>query len=429
MVLSDERKRAYLKRILLARLRILCQNGFYGMLLMHANMRLTDSVEMAGMGYENDGSDFIGINPEFLDAINDDELDFILMHEIMHIALQHGPRSKGFEPERFNIAADIVVNANIYESFGRDIKKITLQGNPAPYLAPNGNLGSMYSVEELYGMIPKPAGNPTKGPGSEEDDNSNQSDNSSDSEAGEGANGSGFDNHFFNDGGKGKKAKKQEMKWKKQLADIVESMKEREQILDRELVPKGAERLLGEFTQAQLDWRQLLHDFISEEICDYSFSPPDRRFDDNPFFLPDFNDTEVVVKDILFMIDASASMSTKQITEVYCEILGALEQYNGKLKGWLGFFDAKVTEPEEFTTEDEFKIIRPKGGGGTDFGIIFAYVRDNMSDQKPASIIILTDGYAPFPDYEVTMDIPVLWVINNDVVTPPWGKICRLKSK
>ena len=35
MVLSDEKKKEYRKRLLLSRLRILCNNGFYGLLLMH----------------------------------------------------------------------------------------------------------------------------------------------------------------------------------------------------------------------------------------------------------------------------------------------------------------------------------------------------------------------------------------------------------
>ncbi|MBQ6677847.1 MAG: hypothetical protein IJM71_07350 [Clostridia bacterium] len=100
---------------------------------------------------------------------------------------------------------------------------------------------------------------------------------------------------------------------------------------------------------------------------DYSFTPPDRRFDDTPFFFPDFNDKDDVVEDILFMIDTSGSMSDDMITAAYSEIKGAIDQYDGKLKGWLGFFDAAIVEPEPFESIEEFEIIRPKGGGGTDF--------------------------------------------------------------
>ena len=188
-----------------------------------------------------------------------------------------------------------------------------------------------------------------------------------------------------------------------------------------------AKRLLKELKEPQTDWRTILADFIQEEVCDYSFTPPDRRFDDSPFFLPDFNDKDITVVDILFMIDASGSMSDEMITAAYSEVKGAIDQFDGKLCGWLGFFDAAVIEPVPFENEEGFKIIKPAGGGGTDFQIIFEYVHKYMAEKPPASIIILTDGYAPFPDKSLSDGIPVLWLLNNKDVTPPWGKIARIK--
>ena len=156
--------------------------------------------------------------------------------------------------------------------------------------------------------------------------------------------------------------------------------------------------------------------------------PPDRRLDESPFFLPDFNDKDDLVEDILFMIDTSASMSDGMITAAYSEVKGAIDQFDGKLKGWLGFFDAAIIAPKPFTNEAELKIIKPAGGGGTDFQIIFEYVRKHMQDKLPACIIILTDGFAPYPKEKLAAGIPVLWLLNNDVVTPPWGKIARIKE-
>ena len=47
-------------------------------------------------------------------------------------------------------------------------------------------------------------------------------------------------------------------------------------------------------------------------------------------------------------------------------------------------------------------------------------------EEKPASIIILTDGFCPFPQEKLAMGIPVLWLINNKEVDPPWGKVARI---
>ena len=205
-------------------------------------------------------------------------------------------------------------------------------------------------------------------------------------------------------------------------AEIVRSMGG----TGRGKAPFAAERIIEELKNPKLDWRTILNDFVHEEICDYSFAPPDKRMEDCPFFLPDFNEKDESAKNLLFMIDTSGSMSDVAITECYSEIYGAIQQFNGKLQGKLGFFDAVVVEPTPFEDEDEFKIIRPKGGGGTSFHVIFEYVKEEMQDDPPVSIIILTDGYAPFPKIEDTQDIPVLWIINNNDVKPPWGKVARL---
>ena len=127
------------------------------------------------------------------------------------------------------------------------------------------------------------------------------------------------------------------------------------------------------------------------------------------------------------MIDTSGSMSDDMVTAAYSEIKGAIDQFDGKLTGLLGFFDASVVEPKAFENEEEFRIIRPEGGGGTDFEVIFEYVHQHMQENLPASIIILTDGYAPFPKETVSEGIPVLWLINNKDAEPPWGKVARIK--
>jgi predicted metal-dependent peptidase len=214
--------------------------------------------------------------------------------------------------------------------------------------------------------------------------------------------------------------------WVKRFEDACEAISIREPSNLRGLLPLFAKRLLKELKNSQTDWRTILNDFVQEEIVDYSFTPPDRRFDESPFFLPDFNDKDDLVEDILFMIDTSGSMSDDMITAAYSEVKGAIDQFDGKLKGWLGFFDAAVIEPKPFANEDEFRIIKPAGGGGTDFQIIFEYVQKHMQDKLPASIIILTDGYAPFPKKRIAGGVPVLWLLNNDQVVPPWGKVARI---
>ena len=41
-------------------------------------------------------------------------------------------------------------------------------------------------------------------------------------------------------------------------------------------------------------------------------------------------------------------------------------------------------------------------------------------------ILIFTDGYAAFPEEDAAMDIPVVWLILDSPVEPPWGNTIHL---
>lgn len=432
MVLSDEKKREYGKRLLLSRMRILVEHGFYGLLLMHMHYAIDETCETAA----TDGK-LIYFGPAFLDALSDSELDFILMHEILHVVLQHCLRQGDREGERFNVACDIVVNSNILLSEDMDHSAITLKKyGESMHLTPDGKEGYTYTAEEVYAMLPQ----------SKTDRATRQSTGISEEIETDGQKDGDAQGSALGRAKKGQRAKKMGKArwddhtrwgmyeedetlrdvWVKRFADACAAISIRDPSNQRGLLPMFAKRLLGDLRKPQTDWRVLLHDFIQEEVTDYSFMPPDRRFDDSPFYLPDFNDKDEFAEDILFMIDTSASMSDKMLVAAYSEVKGAIDQFDGKLKGWLGFFDAAIIEPKPFTDEREFMTIRPAGGGGTDFQIIFEYIHKHMQDRPPAGVIILTDGFAPFPKESAAGNIPVLWLLNHDKVDPPWGKVARI---
>ena len=461
MDLSNEKITKYMKRLLLSRMRILMNHGFYGLLLMHMVFALDENCETAA----TDGRR-IFFGPDFLEKLSDGELDFIMMHEILHVVLQHCFRQGERDNERFNIACDIVVNSNILLSNHLDLRSIILQGQPAMHIAPDGQEGYELTAEQVYGMLPVMTGVKRKkkqpsgeGEGRDESEEAEGDGTASGRPKKCSGGGSGTDVPEKGSGGGfalGRAQKKQGKKkdnnennnssvddhshwgmeeeddvlrdvWVKRMKDAHDAILLQDPTNSRGLIPLCAERILKELRRSQTDWRQILNDFVQEEIVDYSFTPPDRRFDDSPFYLPDFNDKDDLVQNILFMIDTSGSMSDDMITAAYSEVKGAIDQFNGRLAGWLGFFDAVIVEPQPFENEDEFRIIRPKGGGGTDFQIIFEYVHQYMEDDPPESIIILTDGYAPFPKEHLAMGIPVLWLLNNEEVEPPWGKVARIK--
>ena len=479
MARFDQKTLAIIKRLQNARLSLMAKQPFYALLLMNMKFALDLSCETA----YTDGNR-VAFNPDFMEQIDDGELEFVLMHEVLHAALAHPFRHQSdYQTQEFDYACDIIVNSNILYSFGMDKRKITLKKyGEAMHLLPNGEEGYKYSVEEAYKMLlaasskpDKQKGKKSKGksqgqiPGKAQDgdgeaDDGEGSGGQGDAGSGKGdtppsleeliaslkkkndtirenleknrteessgmgnGNGNGqFDDHSFWEGDDDMGSQRDAwMNRMVEATDIIASMPNSGK--SRGTIPAGVERIINEIKNPILDWRTILNDFVQEDICDYSFSPPDKRMEDSPFFLPDFNEKDESAQNLLFMIDTSGSMSDGAITDCYSEIYGAIQQFNGKLTGKLGFFDAVVVEPVPFEDEDEFKIIRPKGGGGTSFHIIFDYVKEKMMDEPPVSIIILTDGYAPYPDEAAAMDIPVLWIINNkEAQAPSWGKVARL---
>ena len=39
------------------------------------------------------------------------------------------------------------------------------------------------------------------------------------------------------------------------------------------------------------------------------------------------------------------------------------------------------------------------------------------------------DGYAPFPEEKAARDVPVMWLIINSDVTPPWGEVIHVDEE
>lgn len=397
------------QRLLFSRLRILERHGFYGLLLMHTRFALDSGLETAA----TDG-DKILFSPVFLRGLSDRELDFVMMHEILHIALRHCARQGDRDNRRFNIACDIVVNSNILLSENMDKYSITIAGyGESMHTVPGGEEGYRYTAEEVYEMLsgretPGIAGGGAAGKKRQK---------------GASADRSRWDDHTQ----WGVLEGKTEDEWRKLISDAAEAVSVRVANGSADSVPYGVVRLLRELKRPQTDWRTLLNDFVQEEISDYSFSPPDRRMGDSPFFLPDFSEPEGRVDDVLFMVDTSGSMTDEMITDAFSEIAGAIEQFGGRLRGKLGFFDAAVYPPVPFENVEDLTAIRPKGGGGTSFYAVFSFLE--KLPEPPVSLVILTDGYAEFPPESAAHGVPVLWIVNNEDRTPPWGKVARIDGK
>jgi len=392
----------------------------------------------------------IYFDPDWLQKLGNTELDFILAHQLMHIALGHIERPKYYKGDRFHLACDIVANSKLerlgwsherlphigkifYETFYPSIPGYLLTSIEALDCVPFDPAEMRTGVRRNY-MIDAENWWDKKTDRGENGEIVLSSDDEEPSDL-------IGDRVDFGDGKFFVKkecfVKKEEYRfgreetsyqnnvtqWKKSVTNELLSLrstnKHAENCNDTDLFN---ERLWQQQDNSKLDWRKLLDSFIQEDICDYFFTPPDKRFQESEFFLPDYSVLDENTKEVLFMVDTSGSITDEMLSVVYGEIKGALNQFNCGIKGAIGFFDEKVYTPTYFSNVDNLKDIKPYGGGGTDFKCIFDYIKRNMGNNPPENIVIFTDGQASFPDVTVTNNIPVLWLLSEVDVVPAWGK-------
>lgn len=389
-------KRALLRRLSNIRAKLISIRPFWGTLLMEVRL---------GLGYESETActDMTRIifNPEFAMRLSDEEITFVLMHEVLHCSLQHCVRGRQLNSYIYNVAADIFVNSHILSVLG--LKTFSIDGCEVMNKAPDGKPGMLYSAEEIYLMIMEKYKNDI--------DDINAFLEQLQEELGV-----SFDEHEI---------------WKTVPISSanIERWKEVVRTAAKNYSKTGTVPYIFDAFCKKLDyenklnWRSILQDFIqiTYNEYDYTFSPVDKRFSEADFMLPSFYELpEEELGKLWFAVDTSGSVEDDDLGKVYGEIEGALMQFKG-LQGMLSFFDTSITDPVPFSTYSELAKIKPKGRGGTNFQCIFNYLGLKMTDDLPVAIIIITDGLAPFPKAEDALGVPVLWIIVGTNAKPSFG--------
>lgn len=391
----------------------------------------------------------IYFDPDWLSKLNNTAIDFMILHQLWHISLEHIQREKYYRGDRFHLACDIVANAKNVE-MGYDYAKLSGIGNIFTQTFFPLFDGLEVDAYEAFEGIPFDPANMTQG---QRRTYMIDSDIMWDKKSDRGEIGvivlspkdETPDDLYYEypaainkiESSYGVKERhwveiikctmgndecESAQGWEKTVKNELKQLKcmeETKAFGDKEAFD---ERLWMSFGNAKIDWRSMLNCFLQAEVCDYSFNPPDRRLVDSEYFLPDYNVTSMKPKEVLFMVDTSGSVDNDTLSMVYSEIAHALAQFNGLLIGRIGFFNVKVLHTKRFGSISELKKIVPVGGGGTCFKCIFDYVNKEYNEEKPASIVIFTDGEGEYPKASVAENIPVLWVLGKDGKRAPWGQ-------
>jgi predicted metal-dependent peptidase len=374
-------------RLVKSRIQLLMSYPFFGQLALYLKLVETRSIPTGA----TDGKRYL-YNPDFVDQLSEQELNFLTAHETLHPALGHIWRGEGKDRLIFNHATDYVINGMIKECDPQETTFKMIKGGLY-----DKKFEGM-SSEEVYEILINDDDYVNKARKQQQDGIRVLIDDHDVWEQADGKDGSGDGSGDGHEDWQGRLV---------QASQVAEGK-------DKGKIPSLIKRILKNLTSPQKNWRQILAEFVEQEITDYGFSPPDRRFSHADIILPDFSEPEDVVKNLVFAIDTSGSIGEREFQVFISEIVGCVSQFGGKVKGHLIYCDADIAENGVYDLEDVTKSL-PVGGGGTDFRPVFKWVKDNLDDDC-AGVVYLTDSYGTFPDKAPSY--PTLWVLTTDEDVP-----------
>jgi predicted metal-dependent peptidase len=156
-------------------------------------------------------------------------------------------------------------------------------------------------------------------------------------------------------------------------------------------IPGGVKRLIDEWTDSTVDWREYLNNVIQSTLkSDYTWQRQSRKSMSSGYYLPAMDNDDMVSVDLA--IDTSGSMSAEMLTDILGEVKGIMEQFQDfRLRVWC--FDTSTYEISEFGPDnvDDIYEFELRGGGGTMFECNWEMMREE--EIMPDQFILCTDGY------------------------------------
>lgn len=365
-----------------SKIRIKTQSPFFGTLCYFAQTIVTDRVPTAATDGKN-----LFFNPRYIADLSERELDGLLLHELLHAALQHVSRRRERDDVLWNVAADIVVNGIVAQQDG-----IVLPPHPVR----EEDLED-HAVEEVYVLLSnEPAYQHLRDLADAWRDLLKPPQGA--------AGGTGID---------------LERHWRQALRQA--GAMQRRSGNGHGSLPDGMERHMGDVLEPQMDWRALLWRYLVR--APFDFDRLDRRFVHRKLYLEAL-DADTL--DVAICIDTSGSISEQVLDQFLGEVRGILRSYP-HLQARLYYADADLYGPFPVTTEE---IPTPVGGGGTSFIPFFETIDDAPTDLvKPTPVLVyLTDGYGAFPS-ERPPQADVIWVVTPGGLQSeafPFGTVVRM---
>ena len=395
---TEIEKKKIVEKLVTARIGLLLRHPFFGN--MATRLQLVDATNWCST-LATDGRKFY-YNNDFVNKLTAKECEFGFAHEVLHNVFDHMGRRDGRDPKLSNVAADYAVN--------QICKDERIGEFPRFMQVYQDNKYRGWSYEQIYEELEKNAIKINL------DDLGELLD--------EHLDGNGDGDGDNDDDGKGRP--KLTAEERKAIRDeIKEAMVAAAQSAGAGKLPAGIGRLISDFTEPKMDWRQLLRMNIQSIFrSNFSFARPNRKSQHCGAILPGMMNEETI--DVSIAIDMSGSISNEQANDFLSEVKGIMDEYRDfKLDIWC--FDTDVYNYAQFSGDsaEDITEYQVKGGGGTDFDVNYQFMKDN--DIRPKKFIMFTDGY-PCGSWGDEDYCDTLFVIHgNDSIVSPFGQTAYYK--
>lgn len=358
-------------------------------------------------------------NQEFMDSLTVGEACMVIMHECLHLALNHCTRGRNHTNQlRSNAAADFAVNSflkpkdaflSVKDEQG-DYRKIEFKLPDGCLLAEDYGYKPMLSFEEYYelikddnrlngsqGFLCRPDGTPIP---------------------------STFDPHqFWKEMSKTPEGRAELERLQKQATRIAREHNSRGNNIGGLLQELEALDPLPKY-----DWRKelrLLNASLFSIKKEESFKKSNRRLSGEKYFYP--GKKHCFKPNILVVRDTSGSMALEELQQ---KIISEIFAINRSAHIEVCDCDVEMTEPYPVRSINDLRSFT--GGGGTSFIKPFEYALNKHYD----GIIYLTDLFGEFPSKEQVKQYAnkTLWVCFGDdywkdgVDMVPFGKIIIIED-
>ena len=399
---TESEKSKIVEKLITARVGLLLKHPFFGNLA--TRMKLVDASDWCGT-LATDGRTFY-YNNGFVHKLTPKEAEFGFAHEVLHNVFDHMGRRDRRDPVLSNIAADYAANQILKDERIGQVPSFIKIFQDDKYRG--------MSYEQIYDILYEKA-----------------------EKIDIGSLGELLDEHLDGEGdgdGEGDKDGDKDGKGRPRLTEeekkqIREEMKEAvlaaAQSAGAGRVPAGIRRMISDFTEPKMDWRQILRMNIQSIFkSNFSFARPNRKSQHCGAILPGMMNEETI--DVSVAIDMSGSISDKMAKDFISEVKGIMDEYKDfRLDLWC--FDTQVYNYARFTPDaaDDILSYEVKGGGGTDFDVNYEFMKNE--DIIPKKFIMFTDGY-PCGSWGDEDYCDSLFVIHgNETIIAPFGQTAYYK--